>query len=330
MINIKEVAEHAGVSTSTVSRVLSGKSYVSEKSRQTVLAAVQELDYKPNVLAKSLKMGRTNTIALIVPSIENDIFPIIARGVEDTARKNGFTVILCNTDDDLTVEIDYINKIRTRWVDGLIVCTMQEGSRHIGELHKEGFPIVLVERVVDTTIDAVVIDNYQAAYNAVAYLIKTGHHRIMLALGNTNLNIYAKRLDGYRAALHDYQIPFDEELIVREGNTTSSFYYLTHNLLDRGVQFDAVFATTDAKAIVVIRALKDRGFRIPEDISVMGFDNVEISSMMDPPLSTVSQPLYEIGALAARKLFGLISTKHPAPPVVDVMGTDLIIRKSTR
>lgn len=330
MINIKEVAERAGVSTSTVSRVLSGKSYASEKSRQTVLAAVRELDYKPNVLAKSLKMGRTNTIALIVPSIENDIFPIIARGVEDTARKNGFTVILCNTDDDLAVEIDYINKIRTRWVDGLIVCTMQEGSSHIGELHKEGFPIVLVERVVNTTIDAVVIDNYQAAYNAVAYLIRTGHTRIMLALGNTNLNIYAKRLDGYKAALHDYQIPFDEDLIVREGDTTSSFYYLTHNLLDRGVQFDAVFATTDAKAIVVIRALKDRGFRIPEDISVMGFDNVEISSMMDPPLSTVSQPLYEIGALAARKLFRLIKTKHPAPPVVDVMGTDLIIRKSTR
>ena len=330
MINIKMVAAKAGVSTSTVSRVLGGKGYVSDRTRQAVLAAASSLDYKPNVVAKSLKMGCTNTLALIIPSIENDIFPIITRGVEDTARKNGYTVILCNTDEDLKIEVDYINKLRTRWVDGMIVCTTQKGSSHITELHREGFPIVLVERTIDQSIDAVVIDNYKAAYDAVSYLVRTGHRRIVIAVGNMDLSIYSRRLDGYRDALRDSKIPFDGELVLREANTTGSFYHLTTGLLDRGVQFDAVFATTDSKAIVVIRALKDRGVRVPEDVSVMGFDNVEISAMVDPPLSTVSQPLYEIGALAAKKLIGIIRAKRPAEPVVDIMETDLIIRKSTR
>lgn len=330
MTNIKEVAKRAGVSSSTVSRVISGKNYVNEQTKERVLRAIKELDYRPNALAKSLKLGSSNTVALIVPSIENDIFPAIARGVEDTARKNGYTVILCNTDDDISVEKDYINKVRTRWVDGMIICTMQENSDHIRALQAQNFPIVLTTRTVDDSIDAVIIDNYHAAYDAVSYLIKTGHRRIALALGTTDLLVYRRRLDGYLAALRDNGIPIDENLIINEGNAVNSFYYLTQNLVNRGISFDAVFATSDAKAIVVIRALKDKGIRVPEDVSVMGFDNVEISAMVDPPLSTVSQPLYAMGALSMKKLVWLIHRKEPAPPVVDVLDTDLIIRKSTK
>lgn len=333
-VNIKAVAEYAGVSTSTVSRVLSGKSYVNEQTRIHVLRAVNELNYRPNALAKSLKMGCTNTIALMVPTIENEIFPIIARGVEDTARRNGYTVILCNTYEDMELEKDYINKLRTRWIDGFIVSSMLPNSHHIRQLKADGFPVVLTARYYDESIDAVVIDNYKAAYDAVCYLIKTGHKRIAIALGRRELSIYQRRLEGYIDALKAYNIPVDESLIIDETNGRNSFYYLMQGMIKRGNIPDAVFATSDPKAFVVMRAIRDCGLRIPEDVSVLGFDNVEISALIDPPLSTVSQPLYDIGVLAAKKLITMIRLKEkneePAAPVVDILNTDLIIRKSTR
>ncbi|KPU44516.1 catabolite control protein A [Oxobacter pfennigii] len=333
-INLKTVAEYAGVSSSTVSRVISGKSYVNEDTRERVLKAVKELGYTPNTLAKGLKMGRTNTIALMVPSIENEIFPIVTRGVENTARKNGFTVILCNTDENAEVEKEYINKLQNRWIDGFIISSMLPSSDHIRKLKADGFPVVLTSRFYDDSIDAVVIDNYRAAYDAVSYLIRTGHKRIAIAAGRKDLSIYQKRLQGYMDALKAHGIEVDESLIMEETSGPNSFYYLTQNLLNRGIRPDAVFATSDPKAIVIIRAIKDRGLRIPADISVMGFDNIEVSALIDPPLSTVSQPLYEMGVLAAKKLIDMIKAKEknviPSKPVIDYMNTDIIIRKSTR
>lgn len=334
MSTIKDVAIHAKVSTSTVSRVLSGKGYANEETRKRVMQAVNELDYSPNVLAKSLKMGRSDTIAVIVPSIQNLIFPDIVRGIEDTARKSGFTVVLCNSDEDMQVERMYIEKLRNRWIDGLIVSSMTEHSDHIYRLHQEGVPVVLTGRAYDQLIDAVVVDNFQAAYEATSYLIKTGNRRIAIALGREELSIYKERLQGYKKALYEYQIPVEEHLILRESNGTNSFYYIVKNLLSQETVPDAIFATNDAKAIVCMRAIRDAGYQIPQDVSVMGFDNVNISAMLEPPLSTISQPLYEMGVLAAKKLIAQIDYKEKhdclKPSVIDVLGTDLIIRKSTR
>lgn len=334
MINIKTVAQYAGVSSSTVSRVLSGKNYVNEKTRQRVLKAVEELNYSPNALAKGLKMGCTNTIALMVPSIENQMFPIVARGVEDTARKNGFTVVLCNTDEDVEIEKQYIRKLKNRWIDGFIVCSMLPNSDHIRELKDEGFPVVVTSRYYDDPIDAVIIDNYKAAYDAVCYLIKRGHRRIAIAMGRKELSLYKKRFDGYVDALKSNNIAVDESLIMYETDGTNSFYNLTQDMLKSGNIPDAVFATSDPKAIVIIRAIRDCGFRIPDDISVLGFDNIDMSALIDPPLSTVAQPFYEMGALATNKLVKLIEekgkNKENIEPIIDVLDTKLIIRKSTR
>ena len=159
MVSLKDVAMEAGVSASTVSRVLSNNPVVNEITRQRVMDAVRLLDYRPNELAKSLKLGHSNTIALMVPSIQNLIFPTIARGVEDTARKAGYTVILCNTDEDVEEEKRYITRLRTRFIDGFIVASMMPGSDHIRKLWQEGFPVVLTSRIYDDTIDAVGIDN---------------------------------------------------------------------------------------------------------------------------------------------------------------------------
>lgn len=330
MSTIKDVAMAADVSPSTVSRVLSGHAYVDDKTKEKVLKAVAELDYQPNTLAKALKDGHTNTIALIVPNIQNQIFPLIVRGVEDTARKNGYTVFFCNTDEDELVEKDYINKLQKRATDGFIFATAMSASSHIVELRNKGVPVVLVARSLDNKVDAVIINNYKVGREATEYLIKTGHKRIGIACGRVELSIYKDRFRGYCDALADAKMEINQQLIMQETNGTNSLYALTHRMLEHGAAPDAVFCTSDPKAIVVMRAIKDFGLRIPEDISVMGVDNVEVSSLVEPPLTTISQPLYEMGAMAAKKLISIIRSKTMNEPIVDMMSTDLIIRKSTR
>jgi len=334
MPTLNDVAQFAGVSTCTVSRVLANKNYISDKTRQRVLEAVDELDYRPNQLAKSLKLGRSNTIALIIPSIQNQIFPDITKGVEDFARKSGFTVVLCNTDEDIEIEKEYIEKLRTRLTDGFIIASMTSDSAHVRKLRSEGFPVVLTGRVYDDSIDAVAIDNVQAAYDATRYLIGSGHQAIALAMGRQEISIYADRLVGYQRALEESGLVFDESLIMYETNGSASFYALTTQMLHSGRKIDAVLATSDAKALAAMRAILDYGCSIPDDISVMGIDNVEISALIEPPLTTVSQPLYDIGVLAAKRLIEQINHKEKfselKPPHIDLLSTELIIRKSTR
>lgn len=335
MTNIKVVAQMAGVSISTVSRVLSGKNCVNEDTRERVMAAIRQTGYSPNTLAKSLKMGHSNMVALMVPSIENLVFPQIARGVEDTARRNGFTVVLCNTDEDNETERSYIQKLRTRWIDGFIIASMHSKSDHIRDLRQQGIPVVLVNRYVPgDKMDIVTVNNYDAAFNAVSYLIRGGSRRIAIALGPEEHVFYAERFRGYRAALKAAGLPFDESLIMRETSGPVCFYQLTKLLFSGEDRPDSVFATSDPKAIMVMHALHDMKLKIPEDVSVLGFDNVDLSAIIEPPLTTVSQPLYEMGITAMQKLIRQIRYKKEQgelpEPTTDVLNTDLIVRRSTR
>lgn len=330
---MKDVANHANVSTSTISRVLSEKGYVNENTRKVVLSAVKELGYVPNTLAKSLKNGRTNIVTLLIPSIQNHIFPEIARGVEDVARRKGFSVILGNTDDDKNIELDYLEKLGTHWTDGFIVSSFRPDSDHIRALKELGVPLVLTTRHFNENIDAVAINNSKAAYEAVRYLIKTGHKRIGIALGTCNLDIYQERFEGYKMALAEANLPFEEEYVLHDSGDADALYFLTRNLLSTDNVPDAIFATSDPKAIVVMRAILDSGLRIPEDISIIGFDNIKMSAMLNPSLSTVSQPLYKIGALAMEKLAAQIEAKETGrqyTPMLNILDTELIIRNSTR
>jgi len=334
MVTIKDVAKKAGVSPSTVSRALKGSGVVKESTRQKILEAVALLNYRPNVLAQGLKEGRTKTIGLIIPNIRNPIYPAVARGVEDAAKKFGYTVILCNTDENVKAEKDYINKLRKRWVDGIILSPASSATEHIAELQKENFPLVIIVRNVDFLTNAVIIDNFRAAYDAVSFLIKTGHRRIAIVKGNQQLALYRERFRGYQQALLDAGIPILEELITGDDSDSVQWsldgYNAINSLLVQKIKFDAVFATTDLRAIGAIRAIKDHGYEVPEDISVIGFDNLEFSSLIDPPLSTVSQPLYEIGVRAVNKLIPLIDNKTATEPTTEIMVSELIIRKSTK
>lgn len=336
MAGMKDVADAAGVSTSTVSRVLNGKSYVNEETRRKVLDAVEKTKFRPNALAKSLKIGRSNTICLMVPSIENLMIPMIVHGAEDTARKSGFSVILCNTDEDEALEKSYIEIMKTRLTDGFIFCSAYGDEHRIYELHEQGFPLVMVNRFQPEDVgrlETITVDNYRAGYTATAYLIRTGHRRIALAYGREELYLYRERYRGYCDALKDGGVAYDEALVMREVTGTDDFYQLTRRLMELPEPPDAVFASSDPKAFVVMRALHDLGKRIPEDVAVMGFDNVAMASMVEPPLSTMAQPFYEMGCAAAKSLIRQISYKDEhgqLPPVIhSIMGCDLLIRRST-
>lgn len=335
MATIKDVAKLAGVSISTVSRALSGNIPVSDETRKKVMEAVKELNYQPNVLAKGLKQGKTNTIGLLIPNIRNPIFPAVARGVEDFARKNGYTVILCNTDENIQLEQEYVQTLRKRWVDGLIFATAGMESEHILELKKDGFPVVLAVRDMEDLVDTVKIDNFKAAYEAMNYLIGKGYKRIAIINGKLELSVYNQRFEAYKKALRDANLPIIEDLIVGDtykgigDKASENGYAALKKLLKAGNKFDAVFATNDLRAIGAIRAIKDHGLKVPKDIAVMGFDDLEFSSLLDPPLTTVSQPLYQIGIRAVKRLLTVIENKGNHKPHIEILDTHLEIREST-
>ncbi len=330
MVTIKDVAKMAGVSTSTVSRAISGKIPVDKETIDKVMKAVKALDYEPNALAKGLKEGKTNTIALIIPNIGNPLFPPLAKGVEEVARKNGYTVILCNTEDNLDIEKKYIDKMNKRLVDGFIIATAVDGSDHILSMRDEGVPVVLLIRHMGDSVDAVILDNFKGAYDAVTYLCNREHKKIAIINGRLELTLYKERFNGYLKALEDAELPMDNSLILDDSIGAGNGYDVTVNLLEKGIIPDAIFATTDLRALGAIRAIKDFGYKVPEDISVIGFDNVEFSELMDPQLTTVAQPLYSMGSLAMEKLIKIMNTKTIDKVSIDKINPELILRKSTR
>ncbi|APC09003.1 LacI family DNA-binding transcriptional regulator [Neomoorella thermoacetica] len=328
MVNIKEVAERAGVSPSTVSRALSGRVAVSPETKEKVMRAVRELNYQPNALAKGLKEGRSKTIGLIIPNVRNLVFPAAIKGITDVAKKYGYTVILCNTDEDLETEKAYVDNLRKRLVDGLIFSTATAASTHILELKEKGFPVVLLIRHLKDKVDAVIVDNYQGGYEATRFLIQRGYRRIAFVNGTLDLDLYRQRFAGYQAALAEAGIAYHEELVVHGTRDWEDGYRAILTILERGQKPDAVFAASDPKALGVIKALKEKGLRVPEDVAVMGYDNLDMSELMDPPLTTMAQPFYEVGKRAAERLIKLINSKRKSRPVVEKLPAQLLVRAS--
>ncbi|BCV22311.1 LacI family DNA-binding transcriptional regulator [Moorella sp. Hama-1] len=328
MVNIKEVAERAGVSPSTVSRALSGRVIVSPETREKVLQAVRELNYQPNALAKGLKEGRTKTIGLIIPNVRNLVFPAAIKGITDVAKKHGYTVILCNTDEDIETEKAYVDNLRKRLVDGLIFSTATAASTHILELKEQGFPVVLMIRHMEDQVDAVIVDNYRGGYEATKFLIQRGYRRIALINGTMELDLYRQRFAGYQAALSETGLTYNEDLVVHGTKDWEDGYRAILTILERGQQPDAVFAASDPKALGAIKALKEKGLRVPQDIAVMGYDNLDMSELMDPPLTTMAQPFYEVGQRAVERLIRLINSKRKSRPTVERLPSQLLVRAS--
>lgn len=336
-VNLKTIGEMVGVSASTVSRVLNGKSYVNEKTRKKVLEAISKTNYQPNELAQSLKMGSSTAICLMIPSIQNLIFAPICKGLEKVARERGYIVVLCNTDEDEEMEKIYIEKMRSRWTDGFVFACAKANEENVRSLQKTGVPIVLVNRYNEDdidNIDIVGVDNFKATYDGMKYLISRGCKRIAFAMGEQRLFFYRERLRGYKAALHDSGLEYDDSLVMYGKKSAEDFYHLTQELIKRDENIDAIFASSDPKAIVIMRALHDMGIRIPEDVSVLGFDDVELSAILEPPLSTVRQPFYQFGITAGNALINQIEYKNAngvlPPSKRYILDHEVVVRKSTK
>jgi len=326
-VTMKDVAELANVSTATVSRVFSGSDTVADKTRKKVIEAVKELNYHPNVLARQLRMMETKTIIVVVPDITNTFFSKVLKGIEITARRNGYRVLLGDTGNDITIEHEYLKALYEKHADGLVLLTARMDRNTIESL-MEKYPVVLAcEYLEDSNVPTVSIDNISAARKATEHLIKLGHKRLAHITGPMNVILSRDRLKGYKQAMKTYGLEIDP-LLITEGD----FYYKTgYDLMLKLMSIDnpptAVFAANDEMAIGAIKAIQSQGLKVPEDIAIVGFDNIEMSVIFSPSLTTIGQPMHKIGEKAMNLLLDLIRGKKLRKNQF-VLDDKLIIRES--
>lgn len=329
-VSIADVAEYAGVSTATVSRVLTEKKHVSATTRQRVLSAVHELNYHPNRTARRLRSQSSDVLGLIVSDIQNPYFTSVARGVEDAAYAQEMNVLLCNTDEDVEKEKIYLRIMRAEHAAGLIISAahIQRNIDVFHEIRRAGIAIVLLDRHVEGfDCDAVIVDNLQSTENAINHLLDLGHQRIAMVSGGMHLSSARDRLRGFEKALNDRGITPRKEMI-RIGNfKRESGYQLTNELLQLPNPPDAIFAANNLMLLGVISALQDAGVNIPEEVAIIGFDDAPWASELTPPITVVSQPTYQLGKEAFRLLYRRIQ-QPTSPVVISQLSAQLVIRES--
>jgi LacI family repressor for deo operon, udp, cdd, tsx, nupC, and nupG len=312
MATIKDVARHADVSVATVSRVLNAPEHVKESTKNRVLASIEELGYNPNFLGKNLRQLQTKRIIVILNSIANQFYSRVVRGIEDKARENDYSVMLCTTRDSFKNMMEYIAMIQTRVVDGAIFMTTSPAETQISQLNHD-FPIVCAcEPIADQKIPSICIDNVKAGYDATRYLLDHGKRRIaVLSAPKSSLHpsvgSAAERELGYQKALTEAGIPVQSEWILPEGLTYKAGVRAAQKLMEQSILPDALFAFSDASAIGAISTLEHHNIRVPDDISVIGFDNTAMSEMFLPSITTIAQPQYDIGASAMQMLIDRIN-----------------------
>ena len=333
MIRIVDIAEKANVSPGTVSKILKGTYIGSSETKNRVLKIAKELGYTPNLIASSLKSRKSRTIALMVPDITNPFFSELSKGVEDVAREYDYSVILCNSNNDPKQESQYLKSLERRWVDGIVFCRVTEDifEESIPHFLEGKIKMIFLDRIPydgDFPVARIEIDNFKAAYMATEFLIKLGHSQIACITGPLNTYIAQQRVNGYKKALQDNRISVDESLILEGDFKINSGIRCVDILLNKRIPFTAIFANNDLMAIGAIKALRKRNLRVPEDISVMGFDGIPLSEYIEPALTTVVQPIYEMGRTAARLLLEGIK-KGVEPKDHIVLDTRIEIREST-
>ncbi|HLE51170.1 MAG TPA: LacI family DNA-binding transcriptional regulator [Anaerolineales bacterium] len=329
MTTIREVAKRAGVSYATVSHVINDTRFVSQNTRDRVLAAMSELKYRPNALARSLRRGETNTIGLILPDSSNPFFAEIGRSIEDAAFKLSYKVILCNTERDTHREQLYVDVLSKHQVDGIIFVATGDQVDSLDFLLSQEMPVVLVDRDLPKSgVDAVLTDNQQGGYLATRHLIELGHRRIACIMGPSNINTSAERVNGYRRALEEEDMLYDESLLFLGDYHPDSGLVATCTLLNLDSPPTAIFALNDLMAVGALRAAAKSGHRVPEDLAIIGYDDIELARFMNPPLTTIAQPKTEIGFQAVNLLANRIADKN-CPARRLTLSPELIVRGST-
>jgi len=336
MASIKDVAKKAGVSISTVSNAINGTKYVSEELKQKINKAIAELDYKVNPVARSLKSKRTMSIGVIITDINRIFFPQVIKGIQDTAAKNGYSITFCNSNDDFETDQRFVRMLENNRVDGIILDSVadmenQEYFNRLSNLgtQKKRIPVVSIERkLVDYNIDSVVVDNKRGGSMATAHLIEYGCKKIVHITGPVNSSMAFDRLKGYKDELLKNGLKVDDSLILNGDFSPLSGYQAVKQLLLNGAEFDGIFAANDQMAIGAIKALRENGYSVPEDVKVVGFDNTFVASIVEPSLTTINVPRFKLGACAVETLMKRIDNILSETSCIE-LPINLILRQST-
>jgi LacI family transcriptional regulator len=331
---LKDIARQSGVSISTVSRVINKKSTkyrISEETEKLVLQTAEKLRYQPNQLARGLRVRKTQTIGLVVPDISNPFFSYVCRNIQTISHKLGYSLVVCNTDDNLDLEIEHINLLWSKGVDGLIVMPVGQKYGHLEKIVEEKVPLVLIDRCFDDLpVSSVVVDNYRGAFDAVDHLASYGHQRIGIIQGLPNTFTNDGRLRGYRDALEKYRLAFDEKLVVGREFRKETGYIETKLLLHLPDPPTALFSTSDLITLGVLRAIDEEGYSIPGDVSLISFDDIEFAPYLRCPLTTVVQPKEHMGEIAVKLLNDQMKNPLPGGEQRVVLRPKLVIRDSVR
>lgn len=325
---MRDVAQHADVSISTVSHVLNGTRFVSEDLEARVRRAIDELCYQPDRRAQSLRRGRSETIAVIVSDIGNTFFSSLFRGIEDRLMDAGYRVLLTNTGEDASAEVRSIAMMQEQRVEGFIVAPTSRGDENLRALVDVDVPLVVVDRPVGLPIDQVFSDNEQGSYDAVTHLIELGHRCIGTIVELEGIRTFDDRLRGWRRALEDHGIEIDERWIAQAGLEIEGAAAAMGRLQARAPEMTAIFSSNNIMTLGVLRSLRESGQRYPQDLSIVGFDDPPWASSINPGLTSVAQSPFEIGDKAAELLIRRLDESDHIPVRV-CLDCQLITRESS-
>jgi len=335
-ITIKDLARELNISPSTVSRALKDHPDISKETTKVVKDLAKKLNYQPNSLAMGLRQNKSNTIGVIIPQIVHFFFSTVISGIEDVAYSKGYSVIISQSNDGFDREKFYIQELYNHRVDGFLISVSKEtaSSEHIDAIIEKGIPLVFFDRALEgVACSKVLVDDFTGAYEATKHLVEQGYTRIAHFAGPKNLSISQKRLEGYKKALMDGGLGIDDNLIFFEGETTNEEYAydLTLKLLKQRSRPQAIFANNDMAAIGARSAVISKGLKVPDDMAIVGFSNWMLTTLIDPPMSTVDQPGFEMGQEAAKLLIKEIESRDAGfvEPETITLKTQLIIRESS-
>ncbi|MBI9102714.1 MAG: LacI family DNA-binding transcriptional regulator [Spirochaetales bacterium] len=328
MATIREVAKNAGVSIATVSRVLNHPDTVAPETSAHILKVMDDLDFSPNGPARSLALKKTYTIGLLVPDILNPVYPEIAKGVGEIVNKKGFQLLLCNTEGLRKKETEYIQSLESRKVDGLILTDSQLPDEEIERLKKQDTKIVHVGKKRGFGADGAVFTDFSlGAFMAVSHLTTLGYKKIAFISGPEDHLENREKGEGYRKALGEAALPLDSRFTLSGDNDIEGGYLAAKKLLKMKTPPEAIFAAGDLMAIGAMEAVKSENLRIPEDVAIVGYDNIRISALVEPKLTTITYPVYRMGLIAARLLFNSIDNGSTEPENI-YLEPGLVVRRS--
>ncbi|MEO9176586.1 MAG: LacI family DNA-binding transcriptional regulator [Gaiellales bacterium] len=326
---IRDVAREAGVSQATAARALAGYGYASAATVRRVRQAATSIGYRPNAVARSLVSGATKTIGVVVGDIENPFFAGAARGIADVLEREGYTLLLANSDEDLARERRAVEALHAHQVDGLaVVPSSGDDGAHLAAILREGRPVVLLDRpIAGLAADAVLVDNRAGAVCAVRHLTALGHRRIGLVGDSPGIASTAERIDGYRAALADAAIDGDEALVSLGGSTIEQGRRSARLLLERPERPTALFTVNNFMTAGAIMAIRELGLQMPDELALVGFDDLDWTTLVEPPITVVAQPVAELGRAVAERLLERLAGDD-SPPRELRLETRLVVRGS--